>query len=537
MIKRNIFVPCILILLFMFLYSQSFAQSGVWTTGGELSRNQQQFEVHHYAIHLEVDADNKFISGFTNVHIHALVDDVESIELDFVSDYRIESVQTGGMELEFSHNDDILQVYLPYCLMTDEKAVLKISYKGIPPVAVRPPWSGGFNWSKDPDGNHWVGVSSQLEGSKMWFPSKDHPSSRADSVALHITVPEPYVVAANGILQGVTSVEPDKQTYHWLTRYPIHNYNISINIAKFSIVEHIYMTNTGKPMPVVFYVLPQYEHKADELLRMTIQKLKQLRIYYGEYGFTEEKFGLVHTDYLGMEHQTINSYGNDFKYNTLNGMSYDWLLLHEMGHEWWGNLITVRDWADFWIHEGVTTYTDALFLWDFYNEDAYHAKIREYAKLIKNEKPIIPGRNLTTKEVYNLDVYYKGAYFMHTLSHILGRGTFLNIIKGFVKENRYGYTSTEDFMEFFERYSGYSLRNVFDLYLYSTKLPEIIITREDNSVYAISISNIDFSLPMDVQTSAGIQRLNLSSEPVFVETKTLPIVDPMDWYLKNVRTN
>lgn len=504
-----------------------------WHSGGLLSEYQQGFEVHFYDINLEIHPEKQFISGFVDVYAFALKDSIRVIELDLVNHYEVEFVTHESKPLEFSHKKDKLIAHLPSELMEGESAVLRVIYSGNPPVARRPPWDGGFNWSKDPDGNHWIGVSCQMEGAKLWLPVKDHPISRADSVAINITVPAPYVVATNGLLLDITENE-DKLTYHWFTGYPIHNYNISINVALFEQFEKSYLTEYGTLMPVVFYVLPQYRQHADEILDMTIEKLKHLRRYFGEYGFTREKFGLVHTYYLGMEHQTINSYGNGFDYFTKDGKSYDWLLLHEMGHEWWGNLITIRDWADFWIHEGITTFTDALFLWDFYSPEVYHEKIREYAPRISNRQPIIPWKNATSRDVYNHDIYYKGAYFMHTLSFVLGRPTFLNILRSFVDQNRYGYTSTLEFRIFFERYSGMDLEGLFNLYLYGTDYPEIKINKIESGIYEISIPNIGFILPMDILTSNGISRNYLSSEPIRILSDELPIVDPEAWYLKRV---
>jgi len=520
----------------LFLISLLFVpqlKSQPWHSGGVLSEIQQGFDVHFYDINLEIHPDEQFISGFVDVYVFALKDSVTVIELDLVNHYQVDSVTFMGAELGFEHGSDKLLITLQEMLQTDERVKLRVHYSGNPPVARRPPWDGGFNWSKDPDGNHWIGVSCQMEGGKLWLPVKDHPTSRADSISINITVPAPYFVASNGLLEQINE-QDDKITYHWFTRYPIHNYNVSINIGLFEAYEKPYFTQDGSMMPVVFYVLPQYREHADEILDMTIEKLKQLRAYFGEFGFTSEKFGLVHTYYLGMEHQTINSYGNDFQYFTKDGKSYDWLLLHEMGHEWWGNLVTIRDWADFWIHEGITTFTDALFLWDFYSPELYHEKLAEYAPRISNRQPIIPWENATTRDVYNHDVYYKGAYFMHTLSYVLGRPTFLNIIRAFVDQNRYGYTSTAELRDFFERYSGMALSGLFELYLYGTDYPEVVIEQVGLQQYEVSIPNISFVLPMDIETSSGLNRINLSADPVMIQSESVPVADPENWYLKRV---
>ncbi len=519
--------------LFLFLLFGMFSNVAGqnWSSGGVLSEYQKSFDIHYYSLNLKIDPDNKFLEGFTDVHVYGLVDDASVIELDLVRNYQVTNVYENGVPAQFSHEEDKLFVFLTNEISKDEKVQLRVEYSGHPPVAVRPPWEGGFNWSVDSEGNHWVGVSCQLEGAKIWFPAKDHPVSRADSVSLNITVPKPYKVASNGLLQERTVRDSDWHTWHWKTRYPIHNYNVSINIGLFETVEDKYLAEDGTVVPVIFYVLPQDKHRAGELLEITIQKLKQMRVYYGEYGFTSEKFGLVQTDYLGMEHQTINSYGNDFRYTVIDGKAYDWLLLHELIHEWWGNLITVSDWADFWIHEGITTYTDALFLWDYFSEETYHAKIAEYKGFIRNHQPIIPGENVTSAEVYNHDVYYKGAYFMHTLSFVMGRGTFMNLLRAFALQNRYQYTSTEELRSFFETYSGIGLKGLFDLYLYSTELPELLVEENSDGKFAVSIPNIDFNLSVEILTSNGKSIHKIGPEPTVIESETNPEVDPGNWYL------
>lgn len=516
-------------LLLLGIFSNVAGQN--WSSGGVLSEYQKSFDIHYYSLNLKIDPDNRFLEGFTDVHVYGLVNGAEVIELDLVRNYDVTNVYENGVSTEFSHEKDKLFVFLASEISKDEKVQLRIEYSGHPPIAVRPPWQGGFNWSEDPEGNHWVGVSCQLEGAKIWFPAKDHPVSRADSVSINITVPKPYKVASNGLLQEKTAYDTEWHTWHWKTRYPIHNYNVSINIGLFETVEDKYLAEDGTVVPVIFYVLPQDKHRAGELLEITIQKLKLLRMYYGEYGFTSEKVGIVQTDYLGMEHQTINSYGNEFRYTVIDGKAYDWLLLHELIHEWWGNLITVNDWADFWIHEGITTYTDALFLWDYFGEEVYHNKIAEYRGLIRNQQPVIPGIDITSAEVYNHDVYYKGAYFMHTLSFVMGRGTFSNIVRAFALQNRYQHTSTEELRSFFETYSGLNLKGLFDMYLYSTDLPELLIEEYSDGTFTVSIPNITFTIPVEIFSSNGKNIHRIGPDPVIIASETNPVVDPRHWYL------
>jgi aminopeptidase N len=506
------------------------------SSGGPLSPMQQSFNVHYYDINLRVAMNQQAISGHVDLYIIPDADTLTTIEIDLVEEYRISYVETGGRLTGFRRAGDKLFVNLAVPPAAGESFRIRVVYSGKPPVAVRPPWDGGFNWSKTHDGSHWVGVSCQGEGAQLWYPNVDHPARRPDSASVSVTVPEPYVVASNGLLQSVHDRGTGFLTYHWKTRYPIHTYNINISIAPYETYEKPMTLSDGSTMPVVFYVLPDDRDRAEGLVDMAIEMLTRLGKYYGQYPFSSEKFGIVQTDYLGMEHQTINAYGNRFNYTRINGEEFDWLLLHEMGHEWWGNKITVTDWADFWIHEGITTYTDALYLWDRFGPEAYHAKFDDYRRRISNSQPVVPGSDMTSAEVYNLDIYYKGAYFMHSLRYLLGDEMFFSALRAFATDESRtysNYTSTSDIRSFFEQHTGTDLKAFFDLYLYTTDVPQIKIEQDGADQYQISIPNITFDIPMEVVTGTAVQRVILGPVPVQVTSPGLPAVDPQNWYLKS----
>jgi aminopeptidase N len=505
-------------------------------TGGPLSDIQSSFNVHYYDINLRIAMDYRAISGYVDIYIIPETDTLSRLEIDLVEEFRVSYVDISGRLMHFSREGDKLFVDLHRVPEIGESLKVKIYYSGKPPVAARPPWDGGFNWSTAPDGSHWVGVSCQGEGAKMWYPAVDHPSRRPDSASVNITIPAPYVVASNGLLQSVNEEANGNLTYRWKTRYPIHTYNINISIAKYKQFEKDFALENGSQMPVVFYVLPDYYDRAEELVDMAIDKLGRLRKYYGEYPFHEEKFGIVHTDYLGMEHQTINAYGNDFRYTVIDNESFDWLLLHEMGHEWWGNKITVTDWADFWIHEGITSYTDALYLWDRFGPGPYHSFFESRRRNITNNQPVVPGSDVNSKDVYVGDVYAKGAYFMHSLRFLLGDDVFFDALKAFVTDETRTYehyTSTDDLRMFFEEWSGTGLEDFFNLYLYTTELPSIQIESAGSGRYSVNIPNITFSIPMDVEAGGEITRYELGPEPVVIRSDSRPVVDPQNWYLKS----
>lgn len=526
----------IVLLTGLFLYNKYIGFAD-YPSGGVLTENQSKYDVIFYDLDLSVNSSEKSISGWAGIKIKSL-DRLEKIELDLFKNLIVTEVWAGGDQLKFIHENDKLWFDLNKPVNVEEIIDLRIAYHGQPMEAKFPPWKGGFNWSKDAHDDDWIGVSCEGEGAKVWFPCKDHPSDEPDSVALHITVPEPYYCASNGLLRSITSPKSGYKTFHWTTNYPINNYNVNIGIAKYDLVERSYITDTGTVMPVIFYVLPQDRKKADELIDMAVDMLTVYRKYFGEYPFAKEKFGLAETDYLGMEHQTLNAYGNKFSYSTIAGNKFDELMLHEMGHEWWGNKVTAADWADTWIHEGICTYGESLYHLDKTGEKGYHEYMQSIKKRIKNKKPIIIKRNASTSESYHSDVYAKGAYLLHSLRYMLGDTVFFKTIKEFANDPSFTYQNrvvTEDFIKLVQKNSPVDYTAFINTFLYTNDLPEIVLKKMNDHEYEIRISNINFELPVEIRTEEGIVKSILGAKPITIRSAAEPVIDEKDWYLKNIK--
>ncbi len=527
----------VLILIYAAITLVRYNRFGLYASGGELLPNQKAFDVTFYDISLRPDAGRKYLSGTTSVELIAIEDQLAEIQLHLIDNFTVSAITDAKKNiLKFTHEDGLIKVWLATPGKINEKIRLNISYAGKPVEAIRPPWIGGINWSKDADGHDWIGLSCQGEGGKIWFPCKDHPSDEADSVFLHITVPEPYFCAANGLLRSVDS-DSGYLTYHWETRYPINNYNINFAIGMYGKVEQEYITETGEKMPVVFYVLPQSRQGAEKHVAMAIDMLQSYRKFYGEYPFAREKFGLVQTDYLGMEHQTLNAYGNNYRYGKVfnSELELDWLMLHEMGHEWWGNKVTVKDWSHFWIQEGICSYGEALYQLDKSGEDAYHKKMQQIRRRIRNKSPIVIHANATTTEAYNGDIYSKGAYLMHTLRYVLGDSVFFSTLKQFATDPKYTYQNfidSDDLIDLVIQNSGRNYRPLMEMYLKTTKLPQVEIDSTGISQYEVSIPNIEFRLPMEVTVGDKSRRYLLGREKVAIAADERPVVDARGWYLK-----
>ena len=509
---------------------------GLYPSGGPLSESQAKYDVIYYGINLEVMSEDQAIAGYVDIKLKSLTDNLNKIELDLIDNFDVLGLtDPDNHGLNFDHGGDKLMVNLVKPAGKDELIDLRIKYEGQPVEALMPPWIGGFNWSKDSTGADWIGLSCQGEGAKIWIPCKDHPSDEPDSVALSITIPKPYYCAANGVLREITEPKEGFQTYHWITHYPINNYDINISIGKYKVLQKYYYLENGDSMPVIFYHLAQSEAGAEKHLDMAIDMLKTYRKYYGEYPFAKEKFAIVETKYLGMEHQTINAYGNHYKYRKINGKDWDDLMVHEMGHEWWGNKVTANDWADLWIHEGICTFGEALYLREKGGEKAYHDHLQMIKKRISNKTPIIPKRNANSHEVYTGDIYSKGAWLMNSLRYILGDSAFFAALKDFATNPQYTYQNrvvTDNFIDLIKRHSQSDFSAYIADYLYTTNIPDVRVDSVSQNLYNVSIPNIDYTLPMDISGDEMYERVVLSKKPVQINSSVKPVVDPEDWYLK-----
>src|ERR1700709_87699 len=313
-----------------------------------------------------------------------------------------------------------------------------------------------------------MAITAEGTGGKLYFPCKDHPSDEPnDGVDMIITVPKDLVVAGPGLLQEVTK-NGNKATYHWKTNYTINNYSIVFTVGDFAVVSRTYTTVNGNKVPLQFYVLKEHEAKAAHHLDIFEKTIHEQEKYFGEYPWAKEKIAICETPHLGMEHQTMNAYGNKFHYTKVGGTDYDGLMHHEFGHEWWGNKVTAKDWADYWIHEGICTYGDALYIREFEGEKAYNQIFQHSIFGIENKVPVVQHPDMDEEAAYIDDIYSKGAFFMHTLRYVMGDSLFFPALKKFATSPKYTYdnlVTTDDVEKFFTKEAGRDLKPLFDLYL------------------------------------------------------------------------
>jgi aminopeptidase N len=445
-------------------------------------------------------------------------------------------VNPEGEPMVFNHQDGKLFIDASQDAKLGESYHLVVYYQGKMPIAPNAPWQGGFSLAKSPNGNHWIGLSCQNDGADIFMPCKDQPYDKPDSVRMRITVPTGYQAIGNGLLEKIEN-EEGKEAYTWFTQYPINNYSINFTVGKFKDFKTSYTSVDNNEVAVHVYLLEEHTDQLETLAAMAIDNLQHHEQYFGEYPFAKEKFGLVHTPYLGMEHQTINAYGNDFRYTETQGKKYDWLLLHELGHEWWANKVTAADWADFWIHEGICSFSDALYLYTNFGWDEYWKKMVQTRNNIVNDKAIVLGREVNSVQAYHPGVYGKASFVLHMMWDMMGDDLFFGILYDLANNPESTYSNpvtTADFIAFVNSKSGANYENFLRFYLETTEMAEVQVAKGEDDSWSIWLSNTNFSLPLEVETSEGIERIDISPQPISIRSKNSPKVDPKGLYLRKI---
>jgi aminopeptidase N len=529
-------ITIVFVLLTSVLFPQKQDDLNYLSSGGKLKPLQAIIDIRHYDITLDVDIANRSIQGNTIVALN-LSKSTDTILLDLVHLLKVSKITVNNKNVAYEQKEDKI-----YITSTEDfkegKQIVAIHYGGVPPVAVKPPWLGGFTWSKDSSGNDWVSINIQKEGGRMYFPCKDHPSDEPnEGVDMHITVPKGLTVAGPGLLQKTTQ-QKNKTTFHWKTNYTISNYCVVFNIGKYKVAKDTYRTINGNIVPIEFYVLEEDTIHAKKVIATKIRDTKILEKYFGEYPWYKEKIGVAEVPNSGMEHQTMITFNNKFEYKKIGNEEYSDNLFHEYAHEWWANKVTNKDWAHMWIQEGIGTYAEGLAHYELGGQEAYDKIVAAWKRSIKYKKPMVGGDELSEDETYaGNDIYTKGAFFMHSLRYVVGDEIFFPAIKKLSTDPKYTYdnfVTSKDVEELFSAAAGYSLKPFFDFYLRTTKTVEINVKENGYRTYIIKSTNYFMDLPLDIILNGKLEKLKLTKEGTTVNSSTPPVVDPKGFYLKTV---
>jgi aminopeptidase N len=487
-------------------------------SGAPRSEAQQALEFDKADLKLRIEPADRSIRGDATLTFGTRAP-LGSIELDLDRNLPIDAIEVDGQPLpaaSWRNPDGKLTINLPHPLEPGRHLAVRVQYHGRPHVARRAPWDGGFVWSQTPDGRPWVASAVQGEGCDLFWPCIDHPAGKARVVDEHITVPSPLVAAGNGIAMGMDEAD-GWRTYHWRTKNP-STYGISINVGPYQLLSGEYRSRYGNVIPLRMWYLPRSEQGAKELFAEFPQMLDFFENTIGPYPFGDEKMGVVETPHKGMEHQTINAYGNKY---AKTAYGYDELLQHEFAHEWFGNQLTNANWDDMWLHEGLGSYMQPLYVQALRGDREYFASLMQQRAMVQNKAPIVSGKPRLEEDVYDTkrggpgqDIYTKGSLVMHTLRGLIGDGAFFRSVREIVygtADPRPGnfaprYGTTPEFMAIVKRVSGRDLDWFFQAYLYQAQLPELLATRSGKTLQLAwkTEKGTPFPMPVEVRVGNGI---------------------------------
>jgi len=508
------------------LFSQNYSKGD--SLRGDLSSFRSCYDVFFYDLYIIVDdQQKKILNSSNNIHLTALTD-FQKIQIDLFENLKIHSIEFEDKELDFQRIYNAVFINFPRVIESDENIFFKITYSGNPRVAVNPPWDGGFSWEKDKNDNSWIGVSCQGLGASSWWPCKDHQSDEPDSMKITCSVRKPLQVISNGNLMNDTVVyNKDLNTLttksSWFVSYPINSYNVTLCIGDYSHFNDIYI-NQEDTLDLDYYVLSYNKKKAMEHFNQVKPMLACFEKYFGPYPFWSDGYALVETPYLGMEHQSAIAYGNNFLpgYNGNTkftaGFDFDYIIIHETGHEWWGNSITTNDIADMWIHEGFCTYSEVLYVECIYGYDAMLEYVNNQKKSVRNDKPIVGPYNVNTRG--SNDMYQKASLMLHTLRSVIDNDSlWFSLIKGISYEFKHKTIDGIDVINYINSVIQRDFSTFFNQYLNTKEIPVLEYKiqkngREHTLIYrwdAISGFN------MNILVNDGIKDIWITPEDTWQE--------------------
>ncbi|MCG7349350.1 M1 family metallopeptidase [Sphingomonas sp. ACRSK] len=513
-------------------------------SGGALSAERAALRLHSADLAIEVVPARQQLSGVGTLELRTLAP-VRQLRIDLDTNLPVSTVAVAGKTLPraaWSHADGVLTVTPNSPVAAGASLTLRITYAGTPHVAVRAPWDDGIVWSQAPGGAHWVATTAQGYGCDLFWPCLDFPQGEPAVVTLHITVPKGLKAPANGVLLGVDTLADGRTTWNWRAK-TINPYDIALNIGPYAELSGSYRSRFGNSVPLHYWYLPGKEAQAKRLFAEFAPTLDFFETLIGPFPFGDEKLGVVETPHMGMEHQTINAYGNNYAQAP---EGFDWLFQHELSHEWFGNQMTAADWDDFWLHEGFAQYMQPLYGRWREGDARYAAMMAEQRLRIFNKAPLVSGTSRTSEEVYEDgkggpggDIYFKGAWVLHTLRNLIGDAAFFDATRRLVygrPDPRPGnfqprFATTPEFEKLAAQAAGRDLHWFFDIYVHEAALPELVETRDGDQLHLRwkTPNARPFPMPVEVQVGERLETVLMTGNQgsLTVPAGAHVVIDPM----------
>jgi len=474
------------------------------------------YDINYYHLDIKFDIDKKYISGNVLFKFTA-TQDFTKLQFDLFSNLKVDKIIYKGQELPYTREFNAVFVTFPNTIVKDSKDGFTVYYSGNPTEAVNAPWDGGIVFTKDSVGNPWVATACQGIGASIWWPNKDQQADEVDSALISISVPKGLQDVSNGRLRKITQLKDGYTRYDWFVSSPINNYDIEANIGEYTHISDSYNGEKGK-LSVDYWVLPYHVQQAKKQFGENVKRMLQSHEHWmGPYPFYEDGYKLIETPYLGMEHQSGTAYGNHFVNGyyvgrrnigidlsgTGWGLKWDYIIIHESGHEWFGNSITSKDIADMWIHESFTDYSESLFVETFYGKQAGQDYIYGGRKGIANDRPLV-GTYGVNKEGSE-DMYAKGAVILNMIRTIINDDEkWRGILRGLNKTFYHKTVNYDDITQYVSKESGIDLAPVFDQYLHHASLPVLEIFNIKGNLYCRWTGCVaGFNMPVRIRIKGG----------------------------------
>ncbi|WP_299094819.1 M1 family metallopeptidase [uncultured Winogradskyella sp.] len=494
------------------------------TLRGSITPEREWWDLTYYHLDIEVQPELKHITGKNTIQYKVVSQPNEFMQIDLQQPMQITKAVQDGKTLEVQVEGNANFILIPTNQNIGELKTIEIYYDGYPREAANAPWDGGFSWKKDKNGKHFIATSCQGLGASVWWPNKDHMYDEADSMDISVTIPKGLMNVSNGRLKRIE--EHDKTiTTHWTVKNPINNYGVNVNIGDYVNFSEVYEGEKGQ-LDMDYWVLSYNLEKAKKQFKDAPKMMKAFEHWFGPYPFYEDSFKLVEVPYLGMEHQSSVTYGNRFKNGYLGrdlsgtgwGLKFDFIIIHEAGHEWFANNITNKDIADMWIHESFTAYSESLFLEYYYGKKAGAEYVIGTRRSIMNDKPLIGAYNVNNEG--SSDMYYKGANMLHTLRQLVEDDIlWRNILRGLNTQFYHQTVITKQIEDYISKMTKKDLTAFFNQYLRDTRIPTLEYKIENGQLKFRYTNTVeDFDMPIEVEIDGKHEWIFPNSE-----WKTKPI--------------
>ena len=513
---------CISLLLIFTTLSSGLAQQTNFskqdTLRGSITPERVWWDLLHYNLDFKVSPSSKSIEG-SNLIRYEVLSQNQLMQIDLQPPMEITSVLENNKELNYNREGNVYYIQLKKNQQIGAINEITIHFKGAPKISNNPPWDDGFTWGKDNNGTDFIATSCQGGGSSIWWPSKDHMYDEPDQgIELSITAPKHLISVSNGRHIQTKENSNKTNTSTWKVINPINNYGVNINIGDYVHFTEEYKGKKGV-LDCDYYVVSYNLEKAKKQFKEVSRTLEAFEHWFGPYPFYEDSYKLVEVPYLGMEHQSSVTYGNGYKngYKGIDlsgtgwGLKFDFIIVHESGHEWFANNITNIDIADMWIHESFTAYSENLFLDYHFGTEASNAYVTGTRKNIQNDKPIIGNYNVNNSG--SSDMYYKGANMLHTLRQIIDNDKkWRSILVGLNKDFYHQTVTTLQIENYIDKYFEIDLKPFFNQYLRTIKVPTLDYKLENNNLLYKWSNVVDgFSIPIKVFINSSSQWIRPTS--------------------------